>query len=122
VTDEQPATTAEVAKLPRSLKDKILESELGKNWRNIRWWTRQFTPTSVTLLLAVSGFCGKWIIGLSHKVDNQATKIAVLESQIVPDLKLAARVGTLERDDSNHEGRLQSIERAVGSRCGAGRR
>lgn len=107
MSDDPLASTNEVKKLPRGLVHKVLETELGKNWRSIRWWGRQFTPVSASILGAVITAAGTWIITLSHKVDNQGTKITVLETEVIPDLKLAERV-------TNHEGRIIGLEAALG--------
>lgn len=113
--NDELSDTQRAARLPRSLKDKILESEFGKNWRNWRWWASQFSPTSITILLSLVGFAGTWIVSLSHKVDNQSTRIVVLETQIVPDLKLGGRVSTLENTSANHEGRIGDNESDIRS-------
>lgn len=107
--------TDEVRRLPQSLKDKILETEFGKNWRNWRWWKSQFTPTSATIIVGLLGLGGRWIISLSHQVDNQGVKITILETQVVPDLKLAGRVSHLEATAANHSGRLDSAESNIRS-------
>lgn len=85
--------------LRRSVKDWILKSELGENWRNIRWWSRQFTPTSVTIIVGLLGIAGTWIINLSHKVDNQNIRIVVLEKSNTDKgdyIALEGRVTTIE--------------------------
>jgi hypothetical protein len=111
--DESESPTITARALSRSVIHKILESELGQNWRSIRWWSRQFTPVSTTILITVLTASVTWIINLSHKVDNQSTKIVVLETEIVPDLKLTERVGALENHDANHEGRIGANERDI---------
>lgn len=113
--EDRTASTAEVQALPRRLIHKVLETELGKNWRSIRWWVHQFTPVSTSVLGIVLTAAGTWIVNLSHKVDNQGTKIVVLETEIVPDLRLTNRVIELEKLGSNHEGRIQANERALGN-------
>lgn len=96
--------------LPRRLRDKILATEFGQNWRKIRWWARQFTTTSTTILCSVLGVAGTWIVNQAHKIDNQGTRILVLETQIVPDLKLAERVGSVERAVSKLEGAVGQFD------------
>jgi hypothetical protein len=108
--EENPASTAEVRKLSRSLKEKVLATELGQNWRSIRWWARQFTPVSTTILGVVLTGTGTWIYTLSHTVDNQGTRIVVLETQIVPDLKLEVRVAQTELAIAKIQGRLGDFD------------
>jgi hypothetical protein len=108
--DSGTASTAEVRAVRRGLKEKILESELGQNWRKIRWWSRQFTPVSTSILGIVLSGAATWVYTLSHTVDKQDVRITVLETQIVPDLKLEVRVAQTELAVAKIQGRLGDFD------------
>ena len=107
---EDIANTGAVKALPRSLKDKILETELGQHWREIRWWTRQFTPVSTTVLGIVLSAAGTWIVSLSHKVDTQGTKIDVLDSQVLPYMHAKVEEAGLREKIDGIDTRVKRIE------------
>jgi hypothetical protein len=109
MSDETP-TTGHPEGLTRTGVHRVLESELGANWRKWRWWARQFTPTSLSALGVVIAAAGGWIVNQAHKIDNQGTRIVVLETQIVPDLKLAGRVGNIERDVARLQGAVGQFD------------
>lgn len=67
----------------------VLVRRLGPFWRAWVWFIRQWSLTSVLSLLATLTTCGLYLSSLR-------TRVVVLETQIVPDLRLAERVAKLE--------------------------
>ena len=100
-TEGQPINPADSA---------ILRVRFGKNWRWWKWFRDQWTKLSVTVVCALASGIGAMLLWNVHL----GTKVVVLETQIVPDLKLAERVSELEKLVSNHDGRIASNERDIG--------
>jgi hypothetical protein len=72
----------------------ILKAEFGVNWRNWRWLSTQFTPTSTAVL------------HLSQRVGEQGVKIVVLEQQVVPYLEE-------RKDESNNRVEIDNLKGRV---------
>jgi hypothetical protein len=88
----------------------ILKAEFGVNWRNWRWLSTQFTPTSTAVLCAIVSVCGGWILHLSQRVGEQGVKIVVLEQQVVPYLEERKDESNNRVEIDNLKGRVKRLE------------
>lgn len=82
--------------------------------RWIRWaiWVRQqFSATSLTVIGVILMAAWTYISNLNSYIGKVETRVVVLETEVVPDLKLKEKVATLELHDANHEARIQDLER-----------
>ena len=93
-----------------STRTQILRLEMGDNWRAWRWLQRQFSKTSIGTILALAALFVAYVQQTRVDTAKLTTRVVVLETQIVPDLKLAGRVATLEQRDVDHQARIEDLE------------
>jgi hypothetical protein len=65
---------------------------------------KQWTKTSVSFLVGTVTVCGGVIGDLYLTQEKLATRVVVLETEVVPDLKLKEKI-------AEHEARLDNLER-----------
>jgi hypothetical protein len=65
---------------------------------------KQWSKTSISVLVGVLGVCGSVIGNLYLNQERLSTRVVVLETEVVPDLKLKETI-------AEHEARLDNLER-----------
>jgi len=93
----------EVSDDPHSLTG-TYGKEAAAEIRAFARFRKQWTKTSVSFLLATLGVCGSVIGELYLREERLATRVVVLETEVVPDLKLKEKI-------AEHEARLDNLER-----------
>ncbi len=81
--------------------------------RQLRWalWIRrQFTATSLSVIVAIAGAAWAYIGHLREQVSSVTTRVVVLETEVIPDLRLQDRVSDLEKGQATNEARLHNLE------------
>jgi hypothetical protein len=107
---DQTSKTEHPEGLTRTGVHRVLASEFGANWRSWRWWSRQFTPTSLSVIGFVASAAALWIVHLSQKVDNQGTKIKVIEQQVLPYMHAQITDAALRQRVADINDRLRVVE------------
>jgi chromosome condensin MukBEF MukE localization factor len=72
---------------------------------------KQWTKTSISVLAAVLGVCGSVIGNLYLSQERLATRVVVLETEVVPDLKLKEKIAEHDAMLAAHLARLDNLER-----------
>jgi hypothetical protein len=100
----------------------ILRAEFGESWRVWAWSRRQFTPTSLGAIGVILAASGGYIAHLSQRVSDQALRIQIVETRVIPvleerkdELTNHADIAALERRISTLEDRLNYATKEAGS-------
>jgi chromosome condensin MukBEF MukE localization factor len=72
---------------------------------------KQWSKTSISVLVAVLGICGSVIGELYLSQERLATRVVVLETEVVPDLKLKEKIAEHDALLALHGARLDNLER-----------
>jgi hypothetical protein len=82
----------------------VYGEEGAKEIRAFARFRKQWSKTSLSVLVGVLGVCGSVIGNLYLSQERLATRVVVLETEVVPDLKLKEKI-------AEHEARLDNLER-----------
>jgi hypothetical protein len=88
---------------PHTLTD-VYGKEAAAQIRGFAKFRKQWTKTSVSFLIGTVTVCGGVIGDLYLSQEKLATRVVVLETEVVPDLKLKEKM-------AEHEARLDNLER-----------
>jgi hypothetical protein len=88
---------------PHTLTD-VYGEEGAKEIRAFAKFRKQWTKTSLSVLAGTLTVCGGVIGELYVSQEKLATRVVVLETEVVPDLKLKEKI-------AEHEARLDNLER-----------
>ena len=82
----------------------VYGEEGAKEIRAFAKFRKQWSKTSVSVLIGTVSVCGGVIGDLYLSQERLATRVVVLETEVVPDLKLKEKI-------AEHEARLDNLER-----------
>jgi hypothetical protein len=82
----------------------VYGKEGAKEIRAFARFRQQWTKTSVGFLVGTVSVCGGVIGDLYLSQERLATRVVVLETEVMPDLKLKEKI-------AEHEARLDNLER-----------
>jgi hypothetical protein len=89
----------------------VYGEEGAKEIRAFARFRKQWSKTSLSVLVGVLGICGSVIGNLYLSQERLATRVVVLETEVVPDLKLKEKIAEHDAMLAQHGARLDNLER-----------
>ncbi|HSY05874.1 MAG TPA: hypothetical protein VK803_07995 [Steroidobacteraceae bacterium] len=81
----------------------ILKAEFGERWRWWAWFRKQWSATSLTVVLGGLGTLGGWALNLK-------TRVVILETKVIPVIQDEGAITTLKDAVAAHDQRISRLE------------